>query len=295
MTTQTTELNKLTDDQVETELKTLQGKADATPEDKEKLTTLKDERQTRFQKKIDKMNWEKKTAQEEAERLRKELEEEKARSAELAKDKHSTSKPKLVEDTIEIGGKKYYTDESLTSMIANEELTAQQAYAHQKARDKAEIIDEWERKEQEKTRSTENKRSYDQDRESVLAEYPHFKPGHPDHDPEDPLYKTASEIWAEGYQNNPKGLSLSIKRAKQILRMSDTRPDVSEEHSVGRNRSSSSFERSSSTEVSLSPQEKEAAVRMWGGVINPVTNRHYTEQEAITKATKAKTARMQRN
>lgn len=291
----TTDLNKITDEQMETEVKTLQGKTDATAEEKEKLSALKEERQTRYQKKIDILKSKEKEADHRAKQLEKQLEEEKAKRIEIEKERESKAKPKIVDETVAYGGKKYYTDESLTSMVANEELTPQQAYAHQRSRDKAEIYDEIERKQTEKSKESENRRAFEDDKTSVLDQYPNFHPNHPDHDPEDPLYKTASEIWVEGYQNNPRGLSLAIKRAKQILRISDTRPDTTEEHSVGRSRGGSEMSRSSTTEVTLSPQEKEAATRMWGGIINPVTKREYTETEAIAKATKAKTARMQRN
>lgn len=291
---QSLELTKLTDDQVEKEVKDLTAKADASAEDKTKLAELKEERQTRYDKKIKHMHSEKLAEKNRADKLEKELEEQKNKLSEIEKERHAASRPKIVDDTVDISGKKFYTDEALQSMVAAEELTPQQAYSHQRARDKAEIIKEIEEKEYSKSKENESKRAFEEDKERVLKDYPYFNPSHSQHDPEDPLYKTASELWLEGLQSNPRGLSIAIKRAKQILRMSDERPDVTNEHSVGRNRSSAEGVRHGEPEATLSADEKEAAVRMYGGVINPVTNRNYTEQEAIIKATKAKTARAKR-
>ncbi len=294
MATQASELNKLTDDQVEKEVKDLQAKTDATVEEKTKLTELKEERQTRLDLKIKKLHSTNLAEKNRADKLEKELEEQRAELAKIKEKEQVAAKPKIVEDTIEIAGKKFYTDDSLTSMVAAQELTPQQAYAHQQQRMKAEIKDETIRELKGEETKNEAKKTFDEDRKSVLRDYPQFDPKLAEHDPEDPLYKTASEIWVEGYQNNPRGLSLAIKRAKQILRMSDERPDVSNEHSVGRNRMSSESRSSDGADVTLNDQEKEVAHRMYGGIINPATGRNYTEAESIIKATKAKTARMKR-
>ncbi len=290
----TMELNKLSDEQVDKELKELQGKAEATPEDKEKLSTLKEERQTRYQKRIDKLSFEKKRETETNAELKRELAEQKAELEKIKAEQHKVAKPKIADETVEVSGRKFYTDASLELMIQNGEMTPQQGYAHQQQRLKAEIKEETIRELKGEDAKEQSKREFDEDRKQVLRDYPHFNPSDPNHDPEDPLYKTASEIWDEGYQANPKGLSLAIKRAKQILRMSDTRPDVSDEHSVGRGRGASESRINGEKEVSLSPEEKESAIRLWGGVENPATRRNYTEAEAIIKATKAKTARMRR-
>lgn len=294
MAIETQEFTKLTDDQVEKELKDLQGKTDSTAEDKEKLSTLKEERQTRYQKRIDKLSFEKKRESEEKEQLKRDLAEQKAELEKLKADQQRNAKPKIADETIEIAGRKFYTDASLESMIQDGEMTPQQGYAHQQQRLKAEIKEETIREIKGEEEKKVGARAMQEDRESVLNQYPHFSPSHPGHDPEDPLYKTASELWVEGLQHNPKGLSIAIKRAKQILRMSDTRPDVSDEHSVGRSRGGSDLPGKSEKEASLSPDEKEAAIRMYGVVVNPVTGRNYTEAESILKATKAKTARMRR-
>lgn len=294
MAQNTLELNKLTDEQVDKELNDLKGRSDVTPEEKSKLFELKEERQTRLDLKIKKLHSEKLAEKNKADQLEKKLADQQTEIDRINKENQSRVKPKIVDDTVEIAGKKYYTDDSLTSMVAAQELTPQQAYQHQQSRMKAEIKDETIRELKGEETKNESKRIFDDDRKSVLSRYPHFDLNHKDHDPEDPLYKLASELWVEGYQSNPKGLSKAIDRAKQILRMSDERPDVSNEHSVGRNRSSSDRLSGEEREVSMSADEKDAASRMYGGIVNPATGRNYTEAEAIIKATKAKAARMKR-
>lgn len=289
-----TEQKPLTDEQLEKELKDLTGKTDVTPEEKEKLSTLKEERQTRYQKKIDKMHSENLAAKNRSAQLEKELADQKAETERIRNENQAKAKPRIVEDTVDIAGKKYYTDESLTSMVAAQDLTPQQAYQHQQARMKAEIKDETIRELKGEDEKVRLKKEFEEDKKNVLDKYPHFDPNNPDHDPEDQLYKLASELWVESYRNNSKGLSQAISRAKQILRMSDQRPDVSDDLSVGRTRSSADITKQGEREVSLNADEKEAAIRMYGGIINPATNRNYTDNEAIVKATKAKTARMKR-
>ncbi len=290
---ETLELNKLADDQLETELKTLQGKKDASPEEKEKLQAIKEERTTRYQKRLDKLTWEKKQEADKSAKLAEELATQKAEIEELKKTKHEAAKPIVHEEYIEYGNKKFYTDDSLQSMVTAGDLTPQQAYAHQQQRLKAEIKDEIEKEKTQKETVGKHQKIWEDDKAMMLKEYPTFDVRHKDHNPEDPLYKLASEIIAEdftldGQLTNPRALSLSIKRAKQILKTTDTRADVSEHHTVGRAGNQSG---SSKAPVTLSAVESETAVRIYSNVINPATNRFYTEQEAIKKATKAKEAR----
>jgi len=288
----TQEQIKLTDEQVEAKLKELQSKEQVTPEEKEELQTLKEERQTRYQKRIDRLSSEKKAEAEKARQLEEQLKEEKSKREEL--EKKSTPRPELTNELVDIGGTKYYTDETLTEMVNSGELNATQAYAHQQKRIKAEIKAEIYAEQEEKGKKEKVQREFEEDRKKVLEEYPEFAPSNPNHNPEDPLYKLASELWVEAYQTNPRGLSISIKRAKQILRMNDKRPDVSEDLSVGTGRGTTRT--SSETTVQLSEEEKESAVRMYvmGNVINPATGRVYTDSEAVAKAIKAKQGRMRR-
>lgn len=288
MVIDTTELNKLTDEQVDTEFKTLKAKAEATPEDKEKLEGLKEERQTRYDKRIKVKDSERLAALNRAEQAEKALEEERRLR------KEAESKPKevsIVNDTVEHDGKKFYTDKALRSMVEAGELNTDEAYAHQQERQEAKITERVETRYKSRNNESDEKRVRAEDAAIVAKDYPQFDSKNKDHDPEDPLFKKADELWREGYFANPRGLTLAINRAKEILGHTDKRPDLSDEFSVGRNKSGA--ERgSAASNVSLSEQEKDFYVRMYvmGNVMNPKTNKTYTEAEAIAKgiANKAK-------
>lgn len=288
MTTQASDLNKVTDEQLDTELKTLKAKADATPEEKEKLENLKEERQTRYDKRINKLTYEKKAEGERAAKLEAELAEERR----LRKEVESKSKEvTIVNDTVEFDGKKYYTDKALRSMVDAGELTSDEAYEHQQERLEAKVTEKVEKRRGTTDKESEDKRIRAEDFQAMVKEYPAFDASHPDHDPEDPLFKKANELWIKGLKFNPRGLTEAINAAKEILGHTDKRPDLSDEFSVGRNKSGA--ERgSAASNVSLSEQEKDFYVRMYvmGNVMNPKTNKTYTEAEAIAKgiANKAK-------
>lgn len=260
-----------------------------TDEQKKELQELKERYGKRMQKKIDTMTAKQRATEEENERLRQELEESKKNTAVKEKEVITES---LKEEVLEIGGKKYFTDAALLAQVKSGEISEEDAYAYQRKRDKEEI--KWdlkrEHEEEERRKSDINVRKEDSDK--VLRENPTFSKKHPDFDSEDPLYKLANELYLEGYAANPRGLSLAIKRAKEILRISG-KVDASDDHDIEGSEASERA-RDRNKEVTLSESEKEAAVRMFtrGDVINPKTNRPYTVNEALVKALNAKKERM---
>lgn len=290
MTTNTAELNKLSDEQVEKELKDLRGKQDVTAEEKEKLEILKEERQSRLDKRIKMKDSERLAAINRAEQLEKQLEEERKKREELELKKKTVS---IVNDTVEFDGRKFYTDKALRSMVDSGELTAEEAYEHQQERIEAKVTERVIKRNIGNTKEEEERKTRAEDAEKIARDYPQFNPKHPDHDPEDPLFKKANELWMEGYHANPRGLSKAIERAKEILGYTKERPDLSDEFSVAR--SKSTVDRSIPSTVALTAEEKDFYVRMYvmGNIVNPKTNRTYTESEAIAKglAMKAKNAR----
>lgn len=290
MTTNTTELNKLSDEQVEKELKDLRGKQDVTAEEKEKLEILKEERQSRLDKRIKMKDSERLAAINRAEQLEKQLEEERKKREEL---ESKNKKVSIVNDTVEFDGRKFYTDKALRSMIDAGELTAEEAYEHQQERIEAKVTERVIKRNIGNTKEEEERKTRAEDAEKIARDYPQFNPKHPDHDPEDPLFKKANELWMEGYHANPRGLSKAIERAKEILGYTKERPDLSDEFSVAR--SKSTVDRSIPSTVALTAEEKDFYVRMYvmGNIVNPKTNRTYTESEAIAKglSMKAKNAR----
>lgn len=292
MTTNTAELNKLSDEQVEKELKDLRGKQDVTAEEKEKLEILKEERQSRLDKRIKMKDSERLAAINRAEQLEKQLEEERKKREELESKNKTVS---IVNDTVEFDGRKFYTDKALRSMVDAGELTAEEAYEHQQERIEAKVTERVIKRNIGNTKEEEERKTRAEDAEKIARDYPQFNPKHPDHDPEDPLFKKANELWMEGYHANPRGLSKAIERAKEILGYTKERPDLSDEFSVAR--SKSTVDRSIPSTVALTAEEKDFYVRMYvmGNIVNPKTNRTYTESEAIAKglAMKAKNARKQ--
>lgn len=290
MITNTIELNKLSDEQVEKELKDLRGKQDVTAEEKEKLEILKEERQSRLDKRIKMKDSERLAAINRAEQLEKQLEEERKKREELESKNKTVS---IVNDTVEFDGRKFYTDKALRSMVDAGELTAEEAYEHQQERIEAKVTERVIKRNIGNTKEEEERKTRAEDAEKIARDYPQFNPKHPDHDPEDPLFKKANELWMEGYHANPRGLSKAIERAKEILGYTKERPDLSDEFSVAR--SKSTVDRSAPSTVALTADEKDFYVRMYvmGNIINPKTNKTYTESEAIAKglAMKAKNAR----
>ena len=290
MTTNTAELNKLSDEQVEKELKDLRGKQDVTAEEKEKLEILKEERQSRLDKRIKMKDSERLAAINRAEQLEKQLEEERKKREELESKNKTVS---IVNDTVEFDGRKFYTDKALRSMLDAGELTAEEAYEHQQERIEAKVTERVIKRNIGNTKEEEERKTRAEDAEKIARDYPQFNPKHPDHDPEDPLFKKANELWMVGYHANPRGISKAIERAKEILGYTKERPDLSDEFSVAR--SKSTVDRSIPSTVALTAEEKDFYVRMYvmGNIVNPKTNRTYTESEAIAKglAMKAKNAR----
>lgn len=290
MTTDTAELNKLSDEQVEKELRDLRGKQDATAEEKEKIEVLKEERQSRLDKRIKMKDSERLAAINRAEQLEKQLEEERKKREELESKNKTVN---IVNDTVEFDGRKFYTDRALRSMVAAGELTDEEAYEHQQERIEARVTERVIKRNVGNSKEEEDKRTRAEDAEKVSREYPQFNPRHADHDPEDPLFKKANELWMEGYHANPRGLSKAIERAKEILGYTKERPDLSDDFSVARNKGT--VDRSIPSTVALTAEEKDFYVRMYvmGNIVNPKTNRTYTESEAIAKglAMKAKNAR----
>lgn len=288
--------DNMTEEQIKKEEERLAelSKKDKRDEAEEKeLQTLKEGKHTRFEKRIDKLTWEKKSAleaKEEAEKKARDLED---RLAKLEDESKKKPELPLEDEYIEIGGKKYLTDSSLIAKIGAKEITEQEAYAYQRKRDKEElrvsVIDEI-KGEDKKKKDIDTRK---QDAEWVLANYPKFDKRHPEHNPEDPLYKEATRIYNNGYSANPKGLSESIKDAKRMLRITDEPIDRSGDLDIEDSNSAPERGGKKPKEVTLSSEEEEQAVRFYtlGSVTNPKTGRQYTRQEAISKALNAKKSR----
>ena len=264
-----------------------------TAEQEQELKELRTQRKNQVQERINELTKARRESERqlerertETERLRKELED--ARKA----SKSVKPAPGKYEQ-VEIHCMMFYTDDALSQMVEDGRMTQAEAWSHQKA-----AIREEAKADIKKELGEENKRaSEDSIRQEtindVLKEYPHFNPSHPNHNPNDPLYKEASRLLNNGYLNNPRGIKLAIEDAKKILRIDSKRPDVSDDLSVTTS-TSTNIDNKREKKVELSEFEQDQAIRLYvfGARINPATGKVFTKKEAIEKAIKAKRDRL---
>lgn len=266
----------------------LQKKTEKSAEEQKELDDLKGERKTRFQKKIDKYHWRTKTAEEETQRER-ELREKAERELEELKNR-GNDKPTIIGEEFEvIDGKKWFTDEKLAAMIQANEITEAKAVKYQQERMEEKAADKAYKRIKEERESNSFEEVREKDRVKVLEEFPHFAKNHPDFNPEDPLYKKSTELWAESYRFVPEGLSKSIKRAKEILKIDTVVVDRSDELSVETGRPAPHGTKEK--EATLSSDEQEVAERMYCNVVNDKTGNPFTVAEAHAKMLEAKKRR----
>lgn len=295
---ETTNQKVVTDESLEIKLKELQAKKaeERTKEENDELVNLKEERQTRYQKKIDKLTWEAKSAQEERDRVKAELEEERRK-----KERPVSTNPFSKKDMEKVGSKEFFTDESLGLMVQSGEITESQAYKHQQERLEEKAAEKaYQRIKQEEFANSFEK-TLKADIEDTYKQYPQFDNNNPSFDPDDPLYIEANRVFREFFRNedgtirDSKAFSKSIREAKRNLKISDTRPDVTDEMTIDAPNPSRSVTKSK-VDVTLDDNEKSLAIRQYvhGGIVNPATQRQYTENEAIAKMLNAKKARIGR-
>lgn len=277
----------VTDEQIDGQLQDLIKKAEKSDDDLKQIETLKGEKQTRYQKRVDQLTWRAKTAEEQLEEIKAENE-----KLKTAKPKETLEPVIARKETIKIGDQTFYSDKTLMDMVKNNEIGESEAYIHQQQRVEESAAEKaYQRIKSENQKQTDEKVRAD-DAKTVLDTYPQFAKDHPSFNPQDPLYKMATELWNEGLASNPRGLSKAVARAKQILRLSDKPIDASDDMSL--HHSTPPGQTSEPKEVPLSDGEKEAAIRMYRDENNPATGRNYTESESVLKATKAKNIRLQR-
>lgn len=299
MSEQALDLKQVTEEQIQKDEQRLnelyakqkEGKAFDEAEEKE-FKELDSKGKIYAQKRIDKLTARANREREAREQLERELEElraEKARNTE-------PNRPVVSKETVTIGNQSFYTDDTLVKMIESGEIDEKRAYAHQQERLKEEAAEKAYQRIKQEEKANEEKEVRTKDARELLSKYPQFDKNHPDHDPNDPLFKTAMELWDEGYRYNPRGLTLAVKKAEKMLGLDKKiHIDATQDLSFEANEPPARSHRRSET-VSLSEEEKADGVRIWtrGDVINPKTGRPYTEAEAIEKTLNAKKNRIER-
>lgn len=269
----------------------LRQKKERTEEEEKEFSDLRKHHRGRVQEQIAN---EREIAKKETERAAKAeqaLEEAQRRLEELRQSREEQSSSGANENEMtNINGKKFYTDEAISIRVEKGLMTRSEGWKMQreaiKEEAKAEMKGDAPKEEATKTR----KESLDYVNKEGYGHFLNDKD--PKHNPNDPLYKEANRLWFNGYQYHPDGPRLALEDARKNLNIGIKRPDLSEELGAPRNNAASEGA-AKSKKVELSDIETQNAIRyyVYGNVINPKTNKHYTEQEALTKALDAKRKR----
>lgn len=252
-----------------------------TQEQEDKLKNINSKRQGWYNDRVGKALRKEREAREENERLRQELEDERKRKKE---EQSFVRQPSgSANRTIELNGKKFYTDAALKAMVESGEMTQDEAQDHWQERNDERIIA--------KMRKEENEKSFQSTLQEgvkkVLAKYPTFDPKHRDHNPNDPIYVKARDLMNKGIVNAWD----AVEQAEEFVGKKNATVDRSEDFGVTRSGAVPAASRE--TKVQLSEWEQEQAVRFHTARENPATGKKYTPQEAIEKALRAKKQRQE--
>jgi len=269
----------------------LSKKEDQTDEEAKELGELKDRHASRTEKKINHLTWRAKTAEEEREKRDQEIQDMRSEMDTLRSSQEKEAP--TVNDAITIGGKKYFTDDSLMSMVKNGEISNADAFKLSKERDKEEIIQRVQQDNVKKSEEDALLKQKQDDHDWMTKNYPQFLKSSPNFNPDDPHYKLADELYRESYFAHTNGMSLAVKRAKTMLKITNQGPDVSHEFSVNDSDAPERMARSDE-DVALSQEEEETALRLWRDKTNPDTGKVYRESEILEKAKKSKKERKSR-
>lgn len=269
--------------EVEDKISDLRDVKEQTAEQKAELVTLQADRKSRLQKRTTALLGRAKAAEDKARKA----EEEVARLREdFTKAERRLPAEKVSRQKVTFDGDEFFTDASLQAMVKADEMTEEDAWAHQEDRRVAAAADRMSKKSE--------KNSFEKTRtetiEAVLKEYPHLNPKHAKYNADDPLTKEVDRLLRNGYQFKPDGLKIAVEDAKRYLRINDKKPDLSEEFGSVRSDASEDNPNKSEKKIVLTDWETDNAVRMWvnTGMVNPKTGKTYTKAEAIEKTLLAK-------
>lgn len=270
----------------------LRQKKDRTTEEEQEFKELKQHHRGRVEEQILSAREEATKAREDKARVQQELEDARARLKEIQDSRNASSSVASgsENESMMINGKKFYTDEAIALRVQKGLMTQSEGWKMQreaiKEEAKAEINGDAPQKKNQEIRE----KSLEYVKEQGYGWMIDSKD--PKHNPNDPLFKLADELWKEGLQYNPDGPRLALNRAKMILGKDIKREDRSEDFGVPRNNSASDSSATREKKVELSEIEKSNAIRYWPTTINPKTGKSYTQQEALTKALEAKRKRL---
>lgn len=275
-----------------TKIEELDGKVDKSDAEKTELKDLKQKRHSSFNKRLGELNYRAKSAEEQLAEEKRLREEDKTRWEE-EKSKQPKPEPKIVKETVEAGEKTFFTDKALDSMVRAGKMTQADALEHQSERIEEVAADKAYNRIRKEDKKNENLKIAKEDAQSVLKKHPEFDNKHASHNANDPVYKLANELYAEGLSSNPRGFSIAVKRAKQILGKTNANIDLSTELNIN-SPSAPNGKEPKDKEYKLKEEEKDVAISMYRNKINLQTNKPYTDAESIAKYAKAMGSRPRR-
>lgn len=258
-------------------------------EHRKQLATLQGEKKSRLTKRTQVLLGRTKAAEDRARKAEERAErlEEEFKSTRTSIEKRLPAE-RVSRAKVTYDGEDFFTDASLRDMVQSGEMTEDEAWDHQETRRVAAAADRISKKSEQKLVEETRRKVVAE----VLDEYPQLNPSYSKYSLKDPLTAEVDRLLRNGYQFRPDGLKLAVEDAKRNLRLTDKRPDLSEEFSVETG-SIGDGTRKKETKVVLSDWEQDNAVRMYvnTGSINPKTSKPYTKTEAIEKALQAKQRR----
>lgn len=269
--------------EVEDKIEELTKLAERTPDQDAELKTLRGDRKNILENRIKHKHSEMLAERNRREKAEQELERLRTERQETAQNR-TVNVGGSTQPSIVIGNDKFYSNEQLDALVKAGSMTQATAQEHYEERIEAKAAF---RIRNENNAQNDRQTRYD-DMQKVLGEKPEFNPQHPNHNPNDPLFKEADRIYRNGYQSNPKGLSLALEEARRILGVKNTRPDRSEDLSV--TSSSTPADKTVGKKLELTKDEADYAIQFYcyGSMKNPTTGKSFTRQEALEKALRAK-------
>lgn len=273
-------LNKGADIVDDDRLNELADKTERTEEETNEFNELrvqKDKHNTKSR--IDDLTWQAKSAQEKVAERDAEI----ARLRKAIDEKIPEPAPQpFKKESVVVGDKSFFTDQTLQKMVDNKEITITEANAHLNERIQEVAADKAYKRLKGETDEQQKKQAVEQEVREVFSKYPAWDSNDRNHNPDDPVYKTANELFQQGLSHKNAMLT-----AEKLHGVNKPRPDNTNNFSV-HSPSAPSDSSKGIKEQPLTDDEKELAVRTWRNEVNPKTGRVYTEKESILKFEEAR-------
>ena len=203
MNVDATNQNLVSDEERElsTKIEELDKKEDKTNEEIAQLDELETKRRSSFGARINEKHKKWKDAEERALRLEQELEESKRKIDDLSQPKDTPKPDIFTPETIQVGDKAYYTDDTLMKMVEAGKLTNNEAFKHQSSRLREEAATDAYNRIKNEGKQEKAKEIMIKDIDESMKNYPNLfkkRPDgsiNPDFNPNDPLYIEVNSLY----------------------------------------------------------------------------------------------------